>query len=198
VTLRAHVQHEAEMPSGAQSGRAAQPTDVTTRHRVWINLGPTVPVGSQIVVRGLTSVAAKVAVNDARTLPGPRHIEITAEHSTFLTSSIVTILRGLPTQDTFGDLTDAETVVASGMEAHISEDSQDSSEQADQRGGIVETYTVRLRPGADVREGDRIRDQRTTTVYRVLDVERQPSTVGPALGTDDVMATCRRVSATST
>lgn len=116
-------------------------------------------------------------------------------------STTVTLYRGEGV-DTYGDPVDVATVLYSGLPAVISEGSrvpqmtqppQVSFHPADQRGGVVETYTIRLRPTTDAREGDRLMDERTSQVYLVRDVLNPQSVVGMA----DVRVIAQRVGALS-
>ena len=198
MNVRAHVQHTSRLPSSGASGKAANPSEVTTTYTVWLRPGPTVPVGSRVTVRGLRCAAVQVDINDHPNVPGPSHIEIRAEHSTFLPTTTVTVLRGAPVEDSFGDLIDVDTIVATGLDAAVMEQEQTYSPPAEQRGGVVESYRIRLHAGTDVREGDRIRDDHTSTMYRVVEVTHARTTTGPELGTDDVMVVATRVAATST
>jgi hypothetical protein len=201
VTVRAHIQADTTMEASDRGGLvgAARAATATDAHRIWIRPpAVTILAGSKVAARGFALTAVKVLDYDTRGLPGPSHVEIRAEYVGFLPTTTVTILRGTPTADAYGDLVDVATVVASGLEAAIVEEKQTYSAPVDQRGGVVETYSVRLRAGVDVREGDRVRDDRTLTVYRVAEVTHPHTATGPALGTDDVMVSAHRVAATST
>jgi hypothetical protein len=200
ATLRAHVQAAEEFKAADRGGLtgAARGATQSRGWRIWIRPVPTVAPGSRVTCRGEQLTVVKAVDNDARGLPVPSHIELHCETLGLVATTTVTILRGAASTDAYGDLVDATTVVAAGLPASITEDRQTSGEPVDQRGGIVETYMVRIISGSDVREGDRIRDDRTAHLYRVLDVTYPHPTVGPELGTDDVMVTARRVSATST
>lgn len=200
VTARAHIQAVGELAAADRGGLVGSARAATTTDgwRIWLRVGPTITVGSRITARGQDMTAVKVIDHDGRGLPVPSHIELRCELTGFLADTTVTILRGTPTQNAFLDWVDVDTVVASGIAAAIVEEKQTSSEPADQRGGVVEVYNIRLRSTADVREGDRIRDDRTSHTYVVLEVTFPHTTTGPELGTDDVTAVCRRIAPTST
>lgn len=201
VTVRAHVQADDTLAASDRGGLvgSARAASATNAHRIWIRPTTlTIAAGSKITARGFTLTAVKVLDYDTRGLPGPSHVEIRAEFVGFLADTTVTILRGTPTEDSFGDLIEVDTVVASALEAAIVEEKQTYSSPADQRAGVVETCNIRLRAGVDVREGDRISDDRSARQYRVTEVTHPRSTTGPALGTDDVMVVAHRVAATST
>lgn len=111
----------------------------------------------------------------------------------FVANTRVEVLRGGAT-DVWGDDTGAGgSSVAAGLPAAVAEDRQRSYLASEQRGGVVEFYTVRLRPGVDVREGDRLVDE-TGATYVVEAVSDPPGVVGRA----DVRCTTRRTAATST
>lgn len=109
----------------------------------------------------------------------------------FIPNVRVDVLRGVDT-DAWGDETDTSTVIAARVPACITEQSQRSFLPAESRGGVVQTYTVRLRPGTDVQEGDRLATL-GGTVYTVDEVSSPASIVGLV----DVRTVCRRASAHS-
>lgn len=110
----------------------------------------------------------------------------------FLATTLVALYRGSKT-DEFGDDSDSNTIVASDLPASIVEDGQRRFRPAEQRGTVVERYTVRLRPDADVREGDRLVVQDSGVVYQVQDVTRPHSVIGFA----DIRVSAVRVGARS-
>jgi len=112
--------------------------------------------------------------------------------TTFVPSTRITVLRGSGV-DSFGDETDVDTEVAEKMPAAITQDRQRSYQQVEARGGVVETFTIRLRPGADVTEGDRFRDETSGHVYQVREVSNPPRLIG----LPDVRVTAVRVGAQS-
>lgn len=113
----------------------------------------------------------------------------------FLPNTVVDIYRGTDT-DAWGDVTGTGgTWVARGVPAFVNEDRQRSYLATGQRGGVVEFYTIRFRPGTDVQESDRVivvPDE--TTTYQVDAVSDPPGVVGLV----DVRCTARRIAATST
>lgn len=112
--------------------------------------------------------------------------------SWFLPSATVAIQRGSKV-DEFGDEVDAKTVVAQGLPCLIAESVQRSFAPSEGRGGVVELYTLRFRPGTVLREQDRVVDERTGSVYLVTGVYSTSPVVGPP----DVRAEARRVAAAS-
>lgn len=112
----------------------------------------------------------------------------------FIPTTRVDVLRPGTAVDAWGDPTGAVgDPISSGVPAAVAEDLQRSYLATEQRGGIVEYFTVRLRPGTDVREGDQLRD-RNGLVYQVDAVSNPPGVVGLT----DVRATCSKAAATST
>lgn len=114
----------------------------------------------------------------------------------FLPTTRVDVARPTGSADAWGDdtgdvLTLPETQYRR-VPAAVSEDRQRSFLATEARGGIVEYLTVRLRPGTDVREGDRL----TTTEGLVLQVELVDVSA-PLAGMTDVRCTARRVSSRS-
>lgn len=119
--------------------------------------------------------------------------------SWFIPTTTVTIFRGETYDDNFGDLAVRNNVVASGVPAAIatksnnSQDAQRSFEPSSDRGGVVEKYTVRMRPNVSVEENDRLFDERFGLFYLVVSVFNPQSVVGAA----DVRVLAKRVGASS-
>lgn len=112
--------------------------------------------------------------------------------SWFLPSTTVTIKRGFKT-DEFGDEIDGNTVVASGVPCAVASADQRSFRPAEIRSGVVESFTLRFRPGVVVQEQDRVVDERHGFSYQVVSVFNPQSVVGPA----DVRAVATRVAGVS-
>lgn len=111
----------------------------------------------------------------------------------FLPSTRVTVTRSAGAVDAWGDQTAAVMdTVATAVPAAVVERRQRTYQGTEARGGVVETFTVRLRPGTDVREGDRL----TTTDGRVFVVD-VVSTPDPVIGLTDVRVEARRIAAFS-
>lgn len=192
VTRRAHV----------QEGRKLVTDDIGTTAEANLNvfLRPDldVTVGSQIVVRGQQCTAVSVDVNTTRGLaPQVDHLDVWCELNTMLPSTTVTVTRGTPTLDSFGDPVDSTTVVAANLPALIVETRSDRKDRADQRGGIVEQVTIRLASTAVIVEGDRLTDNTTGATYQAVGVIYPPRPTGTAAGDTDVRVNARRVAATS-
>ncbi len=110
--------------------------------------------------------------------------------STFLVNTSVAIYRTEAAQNVYGEtLDDNSTPVASGVYVAIKEGwgntSEDSTPQtrdrpSSMRSTLVEAFTVRLRPGVDIQEGDRLLDERNDLWFQVTDVVRPYSVVGYA------------------
>lgn len=121
--------------------------------------------------------------------------------TTFIPTTTVTVQRGEGV-DAYGDAVDTATTIATGVPAAIADGSlitrmtappQVSNYPVDQRGGITESYTIRLRPRADVLEGDRLIDERVGITYLVRSVFNPQSPIGMA----DVRVIAQRVGALS-
>jgi len=115
----------------------------------------------------------------------------------FLPTTTVTVYRGEST-DEYSDPTNIDTVYATGLPVAVTSaraprsfahGDQRAWNPVDQRGGVVERFQIRMRPTADVREGDRLLDEREGLIYLVTDVSNPQSIVGMA----DVRVTAHRV-----
>lgn len=191
-TVRAHVQEGRKLVRGDKGTLAEATINIFLRPDVDI------PVGSRLTLRGQTCTAVAVDVNTTRGLaPHVDHLDVWCELCAFLPTTTVTITRGTPTLDAFGDPVDNNSVVAAGVPAAFIEDRQQRYDRADERGGVVEQFTIRLASTAQVLEGDRITDDVSAAVFQVFGVAYPPAAVGPELGDSDVRVMARRVGATS-
>lgn len=120
----------------------------------------------------------------------------------FIPSTRVTIQRGIALPNTYGDELPSLTEIATGVPACVTEGtgsasggstSQRTWQPNEDRAGVLEEYTVRLRPGTDVLEDDRLLDERTGAVYQVRVVYNPQFLVGLA----DVRTTAVRTGAAS-
>ena len=187
-TARAHVQEGRKLvkPDGVASEATIN---------VFLRLGPPCPVGSRVTVRDTVCTAITVDVNDTRGLATPDHLDVWCERADFLPTVSLDLIRGTTGRNAFSDLIASTTIIASALPAHVIETRQSRPGPEGQRSGVVETYTIRLRPGTDVREGDRLADTLRAITYVVQSVIWAPSPLTPA---DDVRVTARRVTPTST
>lgn len=103
----------------------------------------------------------------------------------FIPTTRVTIERAEEAPDDWGDVRPSTTDYLTGIPAAIVEGvsatgsrGQVTFQPVNGRGGVVEEFTVRLRPGTDVTENDRLRDERTGAVYQVKAVFTPQSVVG--------------------
>lgn len=191
ATYAAHIQECRKLVTDKQGAFVSEACA-----EIWLRLGPSIPTGSRITVRGLTCTAVQVDVHDTNGLPVPEHLDVLVELAEFLPTTTVTVTRGTPTTDAYGDKVDNTTVVATALPASFIEDKQQRWSPVDRRGGTVETFGVRLRSTARILEGDRLTDA-AGLIFQVLGVAYPPTATGPALGTDDVRLTVRRVSSVS-
>lgn len=106
----------------------------------------------------------------------------------FVPTHRVSILRG-ETTDVYGDPVDGSTVAASAVPVSIIEQNQRVFVPAESRTTIVRMLTGRARPGVDIREQDRLRDDVTASIYLVEAVSHPASPFGQA----DVRLDLRRV-----
>lgn len=72
------------------------------------------------------------------------------------------------------------TVVATGAPAYLYEDEQQTWDPAASRMTIREVVVARLRPGADVRDRDRLVDESSGFTYQVDQITNPASVVGDA------------------
>lgn len=98
------------------------------------------------------------------------------------------ILRGVGV-DEYGDETDADTVVVSGVLAAVQERASTVFDQASQTPRVVRTITGQFPNGTDLRVTDRFRD---TTKGILYTVENVSDLSGPGYRSD-ILAELRRV-----
>lgn len=101
----------------------------------------------------------------------------------FIASTLVSIMRGTTT-DRYGDEADTDTVVASAVPASILERPVTGTRPASGRKDTPRTYAMRVWRSVDVRQDDRVRDERTGIVYVVMTYA--PSTNIAGLGSTRV------------
>lgn len=192
VTKRAHVQEGRKLVTD-DNGTTAQAS-----LNVFLRPDLDVTVGSQLTVRGQACTAVSVDVNTTKGLASQvDHYDVWCELNTLLPSTTVTVTRGAPTLDDYGDPVDSTTVVATNLPAQVIETRSDRKDRADQRGGVVEQVTIRLTAGTVIYEGDRLTDNTTGAVYQAVGVTYPPRPAGTATGDTDVRVNARRVAATS-
>lgn len=108
--------------------------------------------------------------------------------SGFIATTTVAVLRGETTDD-YGDPVDDDTPIRGGVPVSLIERDRRVYVPAEGRTTIVRQVTGRARPNADIREGDRLRDERTQSIYLVEGVSRPSSPIGAA----DMRLVLRRV-----
>jgi hypothetical protein len=84
----------------------------------------------------------------------------------FLATTTVTILRGTET-DRFGDDVDTDTIVGERIPASILEQPVRGARPASGRADTPRTYALRMWRNFDLRQDDRVRDERTGVLYYV-------------------------------
>lgn len=97
----------------------------------------------------------------------------------FLATTTVTILRGTTT-NRYDDEQDADLVVATGVRASLLERPVTGARPASGRKDTQRGYSLRVWKSVDVRQDDRIRDERTGFTYVVTTYA--PSTNAAGLG----------------
>lgn len=103
-------------------------------------------------------------------------------------TTTVAVLRGTTTDD-YGDTVDGSTAVLTGVPASILEQRRVIATESDPQPRAVITYTGRVSAGTDIRDSDRIRDERTSAVY-IVDSAHQ---VANPVHTLDLRLDLRRV-----
>ncbi|MFD4830139.1 hypothetical protein ACFWPV_09830 [Streptomyces uncialis] len=86
-------------------------------------------------------------------------------------TTLVSVLGGTST-DAFGDETDNDTVMASGIPASLIEAQRTVREPVTGNPRIIRTHVARLPPATDVDETKRLRDETTGETYIVTAVTR--------------------------
>lgn len=106
----------------------------------------------------------------------------------FIPTHLVDVLRGTAT-DAYGDPADTDTVVGVDVPCSIMERSRREWDPASGTPRTVRYLWVRFRPGAGIRDGDRLRDNAAATIYLVGGVGAPTDLVGAA----DVLCDLTRV-----
>lgn len=104
-------------------------------------------------------------------------------------NTTVTVLRGVATDD-YDDEFDLDKPVESRIPASILEARRTLHRKDSTTPQRIISYTGRVGAGTDVRQGDRVRDESTSTIYIVDDVTQNSGFVG---FTPDVKLDLRRV-----
>lgn len=106
----------------------------------------------------------------------------------FVPTHLVDVLRGTAT-DSYGDQVDADAIAAYGAPCSIVEKSRREREPVSGTPRTVRYLRARFRPGAGIRDGDRLRDCADATIYLVGGVNVPTDLVGAA----DVLCDLTRV-----
>jgi hypothetical protein len=97
-----------------------------------------------------------------------------------IATTTLTVLRGTTT-DVYGDEQDTDTPVATGVIASLVEQSRRVTTRENPTPRIVRYAVARVPAGTDIRDQDRVRDERTGAVYIV---EAPSSMANPAMAVD--------------
>lgn len=108
--------------------------------------------------------------------------------SAIMPNTTVSVLRG-ETVDQFGDPMDSDESVYAGLPMSITEYDRRIYLAAEGRLTTIRQAFGRIRPGFDIRESDRIRDEKSGRVYLVEGM----STPGISTGTADSRFYLRRI-----
>lgn len=101
----------------------------------------------------------------------------------FLATSTFTILRGTSFDD-FGDEIDTPTIVQEEVVGSVIERARTVFNPNDSRTTVTRELVGRFKPWVDVQDGDRLKDERTGTVYLVDAVHHNTS---PIMRSDTVL-----------
>jgi hypothetical protein len=93
-----------------------------------------------------------------------------------LATGLYTQLRGAGA-NVFGDVTDVDTALQTGLAMSIIEQTRATTRQADDRAQSVVYARGRVSPGVNVKTGDRFRDEVTGATYIVTSVSRMANPV---------------------
>lgn len=93
-------------------------------------------------------------------------------------TTTVTILRGNPTYNEWGDEVDSDTVVASGIRASIIEQTVDAKTEITSVPHSYRFAKMRVTPGTDIRQQDRVYDERTEETWTIVQISRRANPVG--------------------
>jgi hypothetical protein len=95
----------------------------------------------------------------------------------FQATTTVAILRGTVIGD-YSDELDSDEEVASGVRASILERPVTGGRPVSGRSDTQRTHTMRMWKVVDLRQGDRVRDERTGAIYSVLTLAPSTNPVG--------------------
>jgi Mg-chelatase subunit ChlD len=97
-----------------------------------------------------------------------------------IATTTISVLRGTTT-DAYNDEQDTNTPIATGVPASLTEQSRRVTTRDNPTPRIVRYAVARVRAGTDIRDQDRVRDERTGAVYIVDAVS---SMANPAVAAD--------------
>lgn len=91
-------------------------------------------------------------------------------------STTVTIYRG-STTDEWGDPVDSDTVVATGVRASIIEQTIYAQTEVTLLPRSFRFAKMRVTPGTDVRQNDRVKDESTNEIWTIVQISRRANPV---------------------
>lgn len=98
--------------------------------------------------------------------------------SAFIPTTLLTLYRGTEKNQWDEDVDDNTVTDMTDIPALVTEKSQRTFLPEEQRMTKIERYVIRLRPGTDVREEDRLLDKYTGAMYLVQEVINVPLIIG--------------------
>lgn len=87
-----------------------------------------------------------------------------------LATGTYTIIRGTTTQDEYGDETTSDDTVYTAVLGSVIERRRTAFNPVDGRVATYRELTGRFPSGTDIQDGDRIKDEKTDTVYYVSSI----------------------------
>lgn len=105
-------------------------------------------------------------------------------------TTTISILRGSDAVDEFLDVAPADTVKYSKIPASILEQNKTVASPDTAEPIVLRTTTGRVGSGTDIQYGDRIKDERTGTVYQIDDMSQNQS----PFSTPDIIMKLSRIS----
>ena len=92
-------------------------------------------------------------------------------------TTTVTIMRGTPTYNDWGDEVDSDVIVATGIRVSILEQTVDAKTEITSVPHSYRFAKMRCTPGTDIRQNDRIEDEKTGEVWTIVQISRRANPV---------------------
>ena len=91
-------------------------------------------------------------------------------------TTTITLYRGTEYND-YGDEVDSDTIVATGIRASIIEQTVDAKTEVTSVPHSYRFAKLRVTPGTDVRQNDRVLDEKTGDVWTIIQISRRANPV---------------------